>query len=253
MTHYPLRRCAAVAVTVLSAVLVLQIGPEAAASSAAPAAQASPQVPKVGSCHKYTSRQIGDISPPGVDVACSEKHTATTVFVKRLSGRVDWGDPSLYHRKVAVPCLKAIRQVLGGSSLTYFKTAYKPIYFYPTEAQRERGAKWVRCDMVLYSVRSIRPLPEDLHLGAGPVPDRIARCLDRDLLLTPCSRPHQGRAEVFLKLTGATPPGEAEARRIAARRCVDKLSTSKYRIRPSLPEEWRAGMKGLICYAKTTR
>jgi hypothetical protein len=171
--------------------------------------------------------------------------------VRRLSGEVDWSRPNLLISRSTTPCLRAILRTLGVGELTYLRTAYQPAWFLPTKAQRARGAKWIRCDVVRYSVRSLLPLGSDLRLGDAEVPDEIARCLNPEALLTPCSFPHRWRATGFLQLAGASPPSENEAREIAHRRCPAKVTTRDFLYRVSVAYEWRAGIKGLVCYSRT--
>jgi hypothetical protein len=229
------------AVTVLAAVV----------SATVPAASGQSDVPEVGSCHLYSWRDFGALTEPRDPVSCDAEHTAVTMHVKRLRGEVDWHEPNRLISRSTTPCLRAIVRTLGGGELTYLKTAYKPAWFLPTKAQRASGAKWIRCDIVKYSVRSLLPLGTDLHLGDEEIPDDVARCLNPEGLLTPCSVPHRWRATGFLQLAGALPPSQEESRQLANRRCPAKVTTRDFTYRVSLDYEWRAGIKGLICYSRT--
>lgn len=253
MTMTSLRMAATTAVAAVVAATLLATPSSSADEAPAAAARKNYAVPKVGACHDYGVRESGGISAPHDPASCSGRHTAITVSVKRLSGHVNWNDDYLISNKSAVPCVKAIVKALGGDELTWVRTTYRPTWFYPTQKQRERGAKWIRCDLVQYSGTRILPLPEDLHLGKGPVPDRFARCLNANLYLIACSKAHSWRATGFLRLSGANPPAEAEARRIAIHRCPAKVTSRGFRYRATGGYEWRAGVKAMVCYSQTRR
>lgn len=243
----PLSR--ALAATTL-AVLLSASSLTASAQPAAPTRTGS-TAPEVGSCHLYSWRDFGAQTEPRDPVPCDSEHTAVTVHVKRLSGRVDWSRPQRLVDQATTPCLRAIVRKLGGGELTYLRTAYQPTWFLPTRAERARGAKWIRCDVVRYSVRSLLPLRDDLRLDGGEIPDDVARCLSAEGVLTPCSVPHRWRADGFLQLAGAAPPTPREARTIANRRCPATVSGRGFLYRVSVGYEWRAGIKGLVCYSRT--
>jgi hypothetical protein len=250
----PLRILAGAAIAALVAGTLSTVAPAAASPPATEAAaRDNYAVPKVGSCHLYAFRQANAFTSPSGQVPCDSKHTAVTVAVKRLTGRVDWEEPGLITKKSSTPCIKAIINRLGGDELTWMRTTYRPTWYFPTKKQRARGAKWIRCDLVQYSGGRILPLPEDLNLGRGPVPDRFARCLHAKVYFVACSKPHAWRATGFLRLSGARPPSEKEARRIALRRCPATLTSRRFRFEINFPYEWRAGVKTLVCYSETTR
>ncbi len=251
MTQSALRMVAAAATAALVATALLAT--PSSSEEAPGSARTNYAVPEVGACHDYGARESGRITAPRDPASCSGRHTAVTVSVKRFTGSVDWDDPYLIAKHSTRPCVRSIVKALGGDGLTWLKTTYHPTWFYPTKKQRERGAKWIRCDLVQYSGKRLVPLAEDLHLGKRPVPDRVARCLNARLYLIACSKAHDWRATGFSRLSGANPPSDAEVRRIALRRCPGKVSSRSFRYSLGSGFAWRAGVKALICYSETRR
>jgi hypothetical protein len=95
------------------------------------------------------------------------------------------------------------------------------------------------------------PLPEDLTVDVSPIPDRFARCLNAEAVLTVCSRTHAWRATGLANLTSPRAPSEQQARKLAIRRCPVYVTSRTFRYRAPSGIEFRAGAHYLVCYSKT--
>jgi hypothetical protein len=135
-------------------------------------------------------------------------HTARTVFVGSRG------------RPEAV-CPGRLAAFLGGTATTRRLSRFEVVWFTPTSAESQRGARWFRCDLVAFAVRdSLLGLPRTHLRGAL---DR-RRALDTYGLCGTaapgsanfgrviCGRRHSWRAVRVLGLQGRTYPGVAAVR-----------------------------------------
>jgi len=209
--------------------------------------------PKVGSCHAMTMRQFNRIVAPTKAVPCSKRHTTKTLVVKRLSGKVDWNSDDIM-RPIWATCLRKVQRVLGGDKARAM-SAFLPSFFIPSPAERARGAKWLRCDIGLVGGRALQSLPQTLHLGSPPLPERVARCLngpDRRLLVTVCAKQHTYRVTGGFRFPSKNYPGEGALTKAALRRCPGLTSSVRWRYQiPPGVSEWRLGQRTIVCYSRT--
>lgn len=115
--------------------------------------------PTVGDCHDYDLAGLMKPSDTSSPVDCATTHTAKVFKVFMLPDSTSWSDEDAVSRLVTQRCSPAWREWLGWSDLTRALTAYSWAWFQPTKAERDQGARWVRCDVVLYGGNSIAPLP----------------------------------------------------------------------------------------------
>jgi hypothetical protein len=132
--------------------------------------------PAVGSCHELTLKE--GPSDPDPAVRCTERHTSVTTRIVRFRNAPDWGNIDRLLARIETPCNKGRLALFDGHAKPLQMSAYVEFFFIPTKAQRDAGAKWVRCDVALAGGRSLRALPTDRDpaLGRLPLPDRLARC-----------------------------------------------------------------------------
>ena len=142
----------------------------------------------MGDCHDYTLAQMYEDTDTTPAVACTESHTGKVVEVRRCcrTGSRGRSAARLYHfmdRK----CVPARDEWLGRSVLKQSLTAYGMSYFIPTKAERDRGARWVRCDVFLWRGSELSPSPYDeAPLIPRPLDDSVRRCLSRGPYVTTC-------------------------------------------------------------------
>lgn len=203
--------------------------------------------PTVGSCHDYGFDQVGKASESSPTVSCSEPHTALTVAVLRFDGTRDVASTE----KAVTGCGRALVDLLDRPVLT----AYDLGFFFPTRAEVAKGARWVRCDLVLFVDRTLAPLSDPIV--TDPVDDTVAHCaIDRrrELYVTTCSSPHTYRTTSSVKLLGRGGyPGVDRLLLRSLRRCEPAvLDPSDYVVVFPTDLEWRAGYRTVACQSRTS-
>jgi Septum formation len=240
----------------LPAAVVMLLAPLAAVVTSAGPAQAGPgfQQPAVGECRALTYGEFLRWSNDEAPVDCAEPHSSRVIAAGRLPKGVNWG-PSLKKLPIAIGiCEPAWKTVLGSTYRSRAMTAYSWGWFIPTKAQRERGARWIRCDVILYGGKSLVRLPTDDEpaLGAGPHPDSIAACLTtRPAVHTTCARRHAWRGTGTFVMRQDAFPTDGEFRRAALRRCPSLVNTGSFKWRHRVKYQWREGDHTVTCYSRT--
>jgi len=162
----------------------------AAGSSASSAAPAVPRAPEEGACYRLSTAQLTRSWSDSRPVPCSSRHTSRTIFVGLHDGHQVAADKT---------CPRKLAGYVGGSARTRDLSRFNVVWFSPTPAQREQGATWFRCDLIVFSgTDSLFPLPRK---GPG-----VKRVLDRpDALAT-------------YGLCGTAAPGSARFERVICAR-----------------------------------
>jgi hypothetical protein len=239
------------------AVVLMLLAPLAAVVATAGPAQAGPafQQPSVGECRALTFEELNRKSNNEAPIDCSARHTSRVIATGRLPRGVTWDASVERLARIATGiCDPEWKTVLGSGYASRAMTAYSWGWFIPTAAQRERGARWIRCDLILWGGRSLVRLPTDNEpaLGPQPHPDRIAACLKGNTFIhTTCSRRHAWRATGTFVLRQDAYPTPREARRAAIRRCPSLVNTGSFAWRYRGANQWRAGDHVVVCYSRT--
>ena len=213
------------------------------------------QMPEVGECRQLTFDQYDAASDPSDPGDCAESHTSYVFAVDLLPATLDW-DSSLakLSRAVSNACLPVWEDHLGGTEKAREMSAYSMGWFMPTKAQRDRGARWFRCDLVLLGGSKVMPLPSD----TAPVldtdlPDSVARCLTSDPAVTTCARGHRWRATGGFRLRTDDFPTLKQFQRAANHHCPRLTSTRRWRWEGPGRDAWRVGHRTMVCYSRTRR
>ncbi|KAA1427582.1 hypothetical protein [Nocardioides antri] len=212
--------------------------------------------PEVGSCHDLTYDEFLAQTEPEPAVACSDWHNAVTVGVVEFDTAPDWSDAGAVFKEATTPCLTAMVDGLGGTARTVSRSAFVLTTYAPTEAQRNAGAAWIRCDVVLHAADELLKLsPRGLPVLASlPLEDKFARCRQHrrlDYVLNNCLRYHHWRATESIRISTDGWPGYNAARRIALRKCRGRMPDEFLFEWPRSRQSWRAGFRDAICFAKT--
>jgi hypothetical protein len=243
----------------LPAVVLMLLAPLAAVVATAGPAQAGPayQQPAVGECRALTLDELNRSSNNEAPIDCSEPHSSRVIATGRLPRDVGWGASIQQLERIATGiCDPAWKAALGSSYRSRAMTAYSWGWFIPTRAQRERGARWIRCDLILYGGARLVPLPTDDEpaLGTQPHPDRIAACLARQTFVyTTCARRHAWRATGTFVIHQEAYPTDRQFRRAALRRCPSLVTTDAFAWRYRGVHRWRLGDHVVGCYSRTRR
>lgn len=226
----PARVSAPAAATALALTAVAMVAP----ADAGPAADPMVGAPTVGSCSTMTAAQADAPVDRSTIVRCSRAHTAQVAGVVRVPRTLQWdsaSDRDLY-RVIARRCLPTGAALLGRSTRTRDSTAYDVLWFTPTKAQIDQGARWLSCSVELRQAASLARLPTSTSpfLPAGALPDQVARCLTKSILTTRCSTRHRWRATGTFVMSGSY-PGHKKIDERADLKC-------RSRVTPRAPYRW---------------
>lgn len=211
--------------------------------------------PTVGECHDYTYDDMLKASETSDPVDCATvAHTAKISKVTMLPDGVSYSDAvklgNLYYNR----CLPAWEDLLGRSDVKRALTAYSASVFIPTKAERNQGARWLRCDVILYRGVGLSDLPYDAApLVSNPITDDIARCLKaKTFYTTTCDAGHAFRATGSFRAPKGPYPSEKKFARIAQNRCPSLVTSSRWRYSWPSKASWKDGYRVMVCYSKTT-
>ncbi len=146
----------------LLAVVLMLLAPLAAVVATTAPAHAGPafQQPAVGECRALTMDEFNRASNNEAPIDCSQPHTSRVIDTVRLPRGVSWGASIQKLTRIATRiCNPAWTEALGGTFRSRAMTAYSAGWFMPTKAQRERGARWIRCDLVLRAGSALANCP----------------------------------------------------------------------------------------------
>ena len=244
------------AVMVAAATLALTVSTASVATATAGQADGPDyQQPTVGECHSYTYATYTKSSETSAAVSCTSKHTAQVVAVGKIpaGGSWDFGGRAL-QRLITKSCVPGLRSALGQPDKIIDRSAYDLAIFLPTQAQRDHGALWVRCDVVRLGGKSLLPLaaPGDL-LADRRLGNDEARCLIKDGRTTACAKGHVWRAKQVLTLPFTKYPSVNKAGKYAATHCKLGKQGKPWYANWRTRAVWRAGDHKLVCYAKTRK
>jgi hypothetical protein len=212
-------------------------------------------IAEVGECRDYTFDQAMKPSENSAPVDCSTSHTAQVLATPMLPDSVGYDDVPAMERVMLRACYPAFQEHLGRSESLRHRSAYSIMWFIPTQTQRDNGARWLRCDLVLRAGKSLRPLPASTApvLHAAPLPDKVARCLTGRGVLTTCSRTHTWRATGTYLVAKDAYPGKRALLRIAKRKCPSRTSSRDWYATWASRTTWQAGDHTITCYTRTRR
>ncbi len=242
-------------------------------SGGAVAAAGTPDpAPRSDTCHELTFGQIGRYSNEATSVPCAKPHTSYTFAVKSLPGDVAFKGVEIgndaVQEEASLQCRSAFASYVGGSAAVRSLSRLSVTYFLPSQADYDKGARWVRCDVIgLQSSRVLADLP--LRLKGFNTSDTaladFGLCSQgdpgsTDAMLVMCSQDHTYRALSALRLgaTDAAYPGESVAMSEGQKRC-DKLVSDTLGVSggysyawtyPSA-DDWANGQRFGFCWNKS--
>lgn len=220
------------------------------AGAVARAADPNFERPRVGACHGLGLVDITCASDPSQPVSCGGFHTTRTIAVVGVPAGLDLprsGQTGGAALVVAGRCHAAWRRVLGSTARVRAMSAFRVATFVPTTAQRRRGARWVRCDLMRVGGGRLLALPAQVRLGGLPLPDRFAVCVSPRLTATACSEPHVLRAVTAFTLKMSSSPGFEVLQAETVRRCPENAGVIWIGAFP-LEWQWRVGDRVAVCF-----
>lgn len=212
--------------------------------------------PAVGTCYDITTDELYQSAVTRDPVDCATRHTYVVTAVAQLPDGVDYAPKKAsFGRLVMKTCYPSMNDALGTTTKERRLTDFFGAWFIPTRAQRDQGARWFECGLVMYGASKIVPIPQDLNIGDPPYPSSIARCLTSKGHATTCSRTHAYGKAVALRVKGSSYPTAKEWQRMGTRRCAGVVS------HPNRGYRWTFGSKlawhldgdrYLVCFSRTS-
>lgn len=242
------------------------------ASTTKPPVKSPPPPPQTGACRSLTYGDISRFSNDTPTTPCRKPHTSYTFEVRQLPRDIAFAGVEIGNDAVqnaaAAACRTSFTRFIGGDDAARALARLTVTYFVARQPKFDRGAHWVRCDVVALQFGSaLAPLPRSVRRVLDR-PDALARfgvCSQGEpgtpsVQLVMCSEAHAFRALAALRLGsgGARYPGPKVAREGGQQRCkdlVDQLLGSSrgytYTWTYPSPDDWRAGQRFGYCWQKT--
>jgi hypothetical protein len=216
--------------------------------------------PSVGACSTMTARQADRSTDRSTVVSCSRAHTAKVAGVVHLPAKLDYtADSATLYKVVVKRCHPKWNALLGRTAAVRDSSAYQLVWFNPTKDQRDHGARWLSCSVVLRQGSGLAKLPTNKAplLPKGRLGDRVHRCLlatTSAVVTTRCSAKHGWRATGSFVIATRDYPGAKAVNRTARTKCASRTNRRKaYRWTYWTKVNWQAGGDhAVICYTKTT-
>jgi hypothetical protein len=233
---------------------------------------AAAPAPAVGTCRQLVYSAISRYSNDDATVPCAKPHTSYTFAVQTIPSDVAVPGASIGNKSIqdaaSATCRTAFNRFIGGDPATRALSRLSVTYFLPAQADYNRGARWVRCDVVaLKTARELAQLPRSVAglLDHPAALDDYGVCSQgvpgaADAALVMCTEKHSYRALVTLRLGGdaASYPGVTVAGKDGQRRCsayiADKLGKAGgYTFSWTYPTatDWAAGQRFGYCWEQT--
>jgi hypothetical protein len=144
-------------------------------------------------------------------------------------------------------CAPAYRKLVGGTLADRATSILTWTLFTPAQAQLERGARWVRCDVLARSGKGLSPLPAGQPLLRLGVPEQLRVCQNEEGIDVSCSRPHAFRVDAVYRAFGDAYP-DLEAYTATARsRCQELTGKPGGFWQPPSRAGWRSGDRFVRC------
>jgi hypothetical protein len=213
-----------------------------------PAADPGYGAAEVGECHQMSARQSLASVDTSSEVSCRKSHTSVVAFVGYLPKPVTAATPlprrqALGKRK----CQPAYQKVVGGTEADRATSILTWTMFTPSQSQLERGARWVRCDVVARSGDRLVPLPTPSPMLAQGVPEQVRICQTEAGVDVSCRKEHQFRVEAVYRAVLKSYPATASYTAVARARCRQLVGSSGGYWQPPSREGWAAGDRFIRC------
>lgn len=208
--------------------------------------------PKVGECYQLTPAQSRASVVDRSAVPCRGKHTSVVAYVGYVPRPITPATPLGQRRALARRlCEPAYRRVVGGTLADRATSILTWTMFTPGQAQLERGARWVRCDVLARTGKGLMPLPAGQPLLKAGVPEQLRVCQNNDGVDISCSRPHAYRVEAVFRAAGNAYPAAPAFTPTARQRCKELTSKDGGFWQPPSRAGWRSGDRFIRCLGPT--
>lgn len=208
--------------------------------------------PREGDCHRMTAAASLASVDTSHRVRCSSTHTSVVARVGYLPRPITPATPVAKRRAVGKRlCQPAYQRVAGGTLADRATSILTWTLFTPDQAQLERGARWVRCDVVARSADTLVRLPGGRPLLAHGVPESLRICQTATGSDVSCSQPHAFRVEAVYQAVGRSYPNTTAYTPVARARCRQLMGSFGGYWQPPSPAGWAAGDRFVRCLRPT--
>ena len=217
-------------------------------AEAEPAPDPGFQAPKVGQCFRLTPAQSRASVVTSPSVSCRDQHNSVVAHVGFVPKPVTARTPLAQRRALGTRvCEPAYRRLVGGTLADRATSILTWTMFTPGQDQLERGARWVRCDVLARSGDQLIPLPPGQPLLRQGVPEQLRVCQNEAGADISCSRPHAFRVEAVFRAVGDAYPDAARFTPVARDRCQELMGEYGGYWQPPSKQGWNAGDRFIRC------
>ncbi len=218
------------------------------AEDAEPAPDPGYQAAKIGQCYRMTGAQSRASVATGRLVSCAKEHTSVVAHVGYVPRAVTPKTPLTRRRALgARVCEPAYRRVVGGTLADRATSILTWTLFTPGQDQLERGARWIRCDVIARSGNQLVELPPGQPLLKQGVPEPLRVCQNAAGADVSCARPHSFRVVAVYRAAGAAYPDATAYTPTARSRCKELMGVFGGFWQPPSPQGWAAGDRFIRC------
>ncbi len=213
-----------------------------------PAPDPGYQIPKLGQCYRMTPAQSRASVSTSRPVECSSEHNAVVAYVgyvpRAVTPRTPVARRQILGKRI---CQPAYHRVAGGTMADRASSILTWTMFTPGQDQLERGARWVRCDVIARSGDQLIALPaEEPLLGKG-VPEPLRICQSEVGVDISCSRPYAFKVVAVYQAVGNVYPDPIRYTPIARNRCKELMGAFGGFWQPPSVTGWQAGDRFIRC------
>ncbi|MCM0622264.1 septum formation family protein [Nocardioides bruguierae] len=225
--------------------------------------------PASGACYDLSPDDVARDTNASGTVECAARHTAETIAAGDLPERFADADrdadalAAWVHEK----CTTRFEKHLRADESTAMRTLLSWVWFQPTDAAWEAGARWFRCDLVGGGpgLDGYRSLPESTVGLLREPSDAWMLCSDGETLesggLVDCTEDHRWRAVTTIKVVpypDAEYPGDEEVEATTQDYCEDSVNAwlgypTEFDFAYTWfgQDAWQQGNRRSVCWART--
>lgn len=204
--------------------------------------------PEAGACYLVRAAVARASVAVGRKVGCSTRHTMVVAYVGYRPRPVTPKTPLVRRQKLARKvCGPAYRRTVGGTLADRATSILTWTLYTPTRAQLDRGARWIRCDVLARDGDRLVPLPQALPLLANGVAEQLRVCQSETGVDISCSRPHAFRVEAVYPAAGEAYPDATTYTVLARQRCKQLTNKDGGFWQAPSRQGWRSGDRFIRC------
>jgi hypothetical protein len=207
--------------------------------------------PAVGRCYRLSAAQSLAPVTNQARVSCDSKHTTVVAHIGYVPKAVTAKTPLAKRRQLGKrQCEPAYRKLAGGTVSDRATSLLTWTMFTPSREQLERGARWIRCDVLARSGDELVGLPDAKPLLEKGVPESLRVCQTAAGIDVSCSLPHVFRVEAVYSVPGSVYPSPARYTAAARTRCKELMGKAGGYWQPPSKAGWKSGDHFVRCLSR---